>query len=53
LPRHTAEIFRKGQESNLKFKVYNIETGSEARKRAFYISWDNYKKNNVSFRMEK
>jgi three-Cys-motif partner protein len=55
LPKHATEIFEKWQESNYKFKVYDISTGTEARKKAFYISWNNYKDNEdkVQFKIEK
>jgi three-Cys-motif partner protein len=53
LPKHAVEIFRKWQENNPKFKVYDIKAENEARKGAFYISWEYYKENKVSFRMEK
>jgi hypothetical protein len=55
LPKHTTEILRKWQISNEKFKVFEIKTGREAKKGAFYISWENYKENNdkVKFEMVK
>jgi three-Cys-motif partner protein len=43
LPKHTTEIFEKWQKTNYKFKVYDLKTGKEARKKSFYISWENYK----------
>ncbi|MDR0436842.1 MAG: three-Cys-motif partner protein TcmP [Bacteroidales bacterium] len=43
LPKHATEIFKTWQSNNPKFKVYDIKAGKEARKGAFYISWDNYK----------
>lgn len=54
LPKHTTEIFEKWQSTNRRFKVYDIATGNEARKKSFYISWSNYKeKDKVNFIMEK
>jgi len=56
LPKHTTEIFEKWQINNPQFKVYDMKTGAEARKRSFYISWDYYKENKenkVQFRIEK
>ena len=52
-PKHTTEIFEKLQQQNPKFKVYDIKTGKEARKKAFYISWSNYKDDKVKFILEK
>jgi three-Cys-motif partner protein len=43
LPKHTTEIFEKWQANNPKFKVYDLKTGKDARKKSFYISWTNYK----------
>ena len=55
LPKHTTAIFEKWQLSNPKFRVYDIKTGKEARKRSFYISWENYRDANINvqFRIEK
>jgi three-Cys-motif partner protein len=54
LPKHTTEIFEKWQSNNPKFKAYDIKTGNEARKKSFYISWSNYKKEDkVKFIIEK
>ena len=53
LPKHTTEIFQKWQLNNPKFKVYDMKTGKEARKRAFYVSWENYKDDKVQIRIEK
>ena len=53
LPKHTTAIFEKWQLNNPKFKVYDIKTGKEARKKFFYISWSNYKEDKVQFRIEK
>jgi three-Cys-motif partner protein len=55
LPKHATEIFEKWQSRNQKFKVYDIKTGDEARKKSFYISWNNYKedKDKVKFIIEK
>ncbi|MDR2410335.1 MAG: hypothetical protein LBE13_19800 [Bacteroidales bacterium] len=53
LPKHTTEIFEKWQSGNQKFKVYDIKTGNEARKKSFYISWNNYKEDKVKFIIEK
>jgi three-Cys-motif partner protein len=54
LPKHATEIFGKWQLTNPRFKVYDIKTGNDARKNAFYISWNNYKKEDkVKFIIEK
>jgi three-Cys-motif partner protein len=55
LPKHTTEIFEKWQTSNPKFKVYDLKTNKEARKKSFYISWPNYKENTnkVKFTIER
>ncbi|MDR2971766.1 MAG: three-Cys-motif partner protein TcmP [Bacteroidales bacterium] len=55
LPKHTTEIFKTWQLNNPKFKVYDIKTRNEARKGAFYISYDHYKESEakVQFKMEK
>ena len=52
LPKHTTEIFDKWQLDNPKFKVYDIQKGKKARKKAFYISWENYKIDKVQFKIE-
>jgi len=52
LPKHTNEILAKLQQQNPKFKVYDIKTKSEARKKSFYISYKNYKEEDrVIFRL--
>jgi hypothetical protein len=53
LPKHTTEVFDKWQQHNPKFKVYDIKTRKEARKKSFYVSWSNYKDNKVKFILEK
>jgi three-Cys-motif partner protein len=55
LPKHTTAIFEKWQTSNPKFKVYDLKTNKEARKKSFYISWTNYKEDSskVKFIIEK
>jgi len=53
LPKHATEIFEKLQQQDPKFKVYDMNTGKEARKKAFYISWSNYKEDKVKFILEK
>ena len=37
LPKHTNEIFKRWQSENKYFKVYEINSGGEARKKAFYL----------------
>jgi three-Cys-motif partner protein len=49
LPKHATEIFEKWQANNCKFKVYEIKTGKEARKKSFYIS---DKEDKVQFKLE-
>jgi hypothetical protein len=53
LPKHTNEVFKKWQQNNPKFKVFDITTGKEARKRSYYISWEYYKIDKVQFSIEK
>ena len=50
LPKHTNEIFERWQSNNPNFKVYDIKTGKEARKRSFYI---NEKEDKVQFKILK
>jgi len=52
LPKHTTAIFEKWQSNKPKFKVYDIKTNKKARKKAFYISYDNYKEDKVQFKIE-
>ena len=52
LPQHATEIFKMWQSSNPKFKVYDIKARKEARKGAFYISWENYKEDRALFKIE-
>jgi three-Cys-motif partner protein len=51
LPKHATEIFEKWQSNNPNFKVLDIKTKQEARKKSFYIS--NYKEDKVIFKIEK
>ena len=51
LPKHANEIFRAWQSNNPKFKVYDMKTGKEARKGAFYIT--DYKVKQVLFKILK
>lgn len=55
LPKHTTEIFEKWQTANTKFKVHDLKTKKEARKKAFYVSWNHYKEkeDKVIFILEK
>ena len=53
LPKHTAEIFRKWQSNDRRFKVYDIKTGAEARKKSFYVAWGSYREDKVKFVIEK
>jgi len=55
LPKHANEIFKTWQLNNPKFKVYETKSGKEARKGSFYISYDNYKIDEVKvqFKIEK
>ncbi|MDR1897712.1 MAG: three-Cys-motif partner protein TcmP [Prevotellaceae bacterium] len=38
LPKHATEIFEKWQSNNTRFKVLDIQTGRDARKKSFYLS---------------
>jgi len=55
LPRHTNQVLKNWQHDNPKFKVY-LKDGTEARKGAFYINYENYSKKTkqiVKFSFEK
>jgi three-Cys-motif partner protein len=52
LPKHTTPIFKKWQSENKNFKIYDIKTGKEVRKKSFYISYADYKNTDVQFRIE-
>lgn len=42
LPKHANEVLKDLQNTNPKFKVLDISTGKEARKKSFYLTYKNY-----------
>lgn len=55
LPKHSTAILTKWQKTKKEFKVTDFQTGEPARKKSFYLSYENYKKNEpkVKFIIEK
>ena len=47
LPKHANEILKDIQKTNPKFSVLDYSTGKKARKSAFYLSYDYYKREPV------
>lgn len=42
IPKHANEVLKYLENTNLKFKVLDINDRKPARKHSFYVSWDNY-----------